>query len=522
SKLLENPRYFEELIQKLFLDNIHRATLTVRPDRKLTEQWAKQDAERASRIGEIAVTEEPTEGTGAVVQKLKIADLPRQGLQIERSFEDGVWCYPIARRELCSASLTFNISHIPTELLPYLQVYGATFGEFYAESLPGVLGELSSAFHTAESPTGMPVGRLILSGTGFNKDGAVLLDTIAQQALVDPATDRRRLIQLMVEQKARFEAEIQEDAAAYCDERAKAKLRATAAISEHLQGIAAFDNLRLLISEAKKNWGSFSEKMTAARTLLFAHADPLWSLTAAPKVLNKLSRRATDLSKQFGPTPADPTQWLPSNQPLREGFTVPSQVASTAVTFDLRAAGYQHHGSLNVLLKLIEHARLWPEIRQRNGAYNYLIDYNSNLGLLTVGSRYDSRPEETIAVAEKIPEWLEEMAPKIRQLRRSKIGAIGEIDRPCSKAERAEADFLDRLSGWPPNTAEKERAEVFEAQAEHCLALAQVLARARTLPWAVATIGSRRDLERLNQHRGGDFLATRPLEPRASEQGSTS
>lgn len=520
TRLAQNPRYFEDLIQSLFLENTHRATVTVRPDRKLPQQWAAQDTERAARVGESTTAEEPTDGAGGAIQKLKIADLERQGPEIDRSFEDGVWCYPIPRRELCSASLALNISHVPVDLLPYIQVFGATFGEFYQQSLPGVLGGLASDFHISESPTGMQVGRLILSGQGPGKEGAALLETIVEHALTDPLVDRRRLIQLMVEQKALFEGELQEDAVTFCHGRSEAKLRSAAATTDLLQGITAFDNLRALISEAKKNWGSFSEKMTAARTLLLAHADPVWSLAAAPRVLHKLSPRATELSKQFGATPGDLASWTASPHPVREGFAAPSQVASTAITFDLRAAGYQHHGSLNVLLKLIEHGRLWPEIRQRNGAYNPLIHYTSDLGLLTIGSRYDSRPDESIAVAEQISAWLEEVAPKIRQLRRSKIGAIGEIDKPCSKADRAEEDFLSRLSALPLDAAEKERAQVFEAQGEHCVALAQVLARARTLPWAVTAIGSRSILRKLNEARGGEFLSIRSLEPRPGDQSS--
>lgn len=520
-RLAQEPRYFEGLIQDLFLQNIHRATVTVRPDRKLSQQWAAKDTERAAQLGETPVIAEPTESTTGLIEKLKIADLEKVGTQVERSFEDGVWCYPIPRRELCSASLALHIGHIPSDLLPYIQVFGATFGEFHQGALPGVLGELGSSFHISESPTGMQVGRLILTGDSLGNDGLALLDTISKHALVDPLQDRRRLIQLMVEQKARFEGELQEDAFAFCLTRSESKLRTSAATADLLQGVAAFDNLRLLISEARRNWDSFSEKMTQARTLLLTNADPIWSLAASPKVLRRLSPRAAEYSGQFGANPADPAPWAPSLHPLREGFAAPSQVASTAVTFDLRAAGYQHHGSLHVLLKLIEHGRLWPEIRQRNGAYNALIHYSPETGLLTIGSRYDSRPDESITVAESIADWLEEVAPQIRQLRRGKIGAIGELDKPRSTAQRAEEDFLDRLSAFPLDAADKDRAQLFEAQAEHCRALAGILKQARSLPWSVTAIGSRAILGRLDKARGGDFLSIRSLEPRLSAPGSS-
>lgn len=519
ANLARDPQYLEKLIISLFIENSHRLTMVVKPDRGLPQEWADRDTQKAESLGQTPTLPEPSEETTAVSRKLRIVDLPDKGTSIEREFEDGCWIYPIPKRELCTAAVAINFNHIPSELLPYLQLYTATLGSFGGRSSAGLgtrPGILDPSYFISQSPTGTQVGRILLSGTCLVSDSKEMLRSIAEQFDVNPLDDRRRLIRFMVQQRARFEEEIQQDSAPFCQLRSEAKLRNTSVVSDMMYGISALDNLRLMLVEARQRWGQFSDKLMMVREILLKNADPLWYLATSGRAIRSLLPITRDLTNRFGAIPGPDANWALSGHSVHEGFTVPSQVASTAVSFDLKAAGYSHHGSILVLKKIIEHRMLWSKVRQENGAYAPRISYDPHTSILTVGSGFDKLPTKTIAIAESVSGWLREIAPGIRQLRRGKIGAIGELDQPRSKAERAWEDFNERLCASPLNSMEIDRDQIFEAQQQHCLELAEVLGRALLHPYGITVMGSKDELHRINDARRDAPLTLRALEPRLS------
>ena len=515
--LANDPRYLEKLIISLFIENPHRLTMVVKPDRGLTREWADRDTEKAENLGETpALAEHPEESTG-VSRKLRIADLSQRGASIERDFEDSCWIYPIPKRELCTAAIAVNFCHVSPELLPYLQLYAATLGSFGERSsnTPGSRqGILDPSYLISQSPTGARVGRILLGGTCLVQDSKEMLRSIAEQFDVNPLDDKRRLIRFMVQQRARFEEEIQQDSAPFCQLRSEAKLRHIYLASDMMYGISALDNLRLMLVEARQRWGQFSDKLVMAREILLKNADPVWYLATSGRMIRSLLPVTRELAGKFGATPGLDANWALSSHSVHEGFAVPSQVASTAVSFDLKAAGYSHHGSIFVLKKIIEHGMLWSKVRQENGAYAPRISYDPHTSVLTVGSGFDKLPTKTIAIAESVSGWLQEIAKGVNQLRRGKIGAIGELDQPQSKAERAWEDFNERLCASPLNSVEIDRDQIFEAQKQHCLELAEVLGRALLHPYGITVMGSKDELRRINDTRSNAPLTLRALEPK--------
>ena len=111
-----------------------------------------------------------------------------------------------------------------------------------------------------------------------------------------------------------------------------------------------------------------------------------------------------------------------------EALLAPSQVNFVGKAFNLYEAGYQYHGSINVINGLLRTMYLWEKVRVQGGAYGAMCGFDRMSGAFWFGSYRDPNLLDTLKVFDCTADWLANITIDEQELTRSIIGTIGELD----------------------------------------------------------------------------------------------
>lgn len=506
--------FFENMIRDLLLDNGHRVTLVLRPDRSLALDLEKTEAERVSALLAAGVIPQriPHEVKSVptpINARLKIGDLPRTAPRpalIEAA--PGIFYSEQDLDRTSCFKLGLSLRGLPLELLPYVPIIYETLLNPDGKETPDFCGSLSATMEVSATANSDDVqAHLFINGKCDTEDSERLL-TKALQGLQSPIpATKKQLLRQLLERRASLESEAHAEPIEFADRRASAKLLNSEAVWEQLNGVSQLLFLREIIPEFRRNSSRLTENLERAWACIRASADPVacycGDATGIQRVVPNL-KAAVDALRRTGSD--SPPEWRTPLSAENEGLTIPSKVLHITKVFNLREAGFAHHGSALVLINLLQHGYLWPRIRREKGAYTPGIAYDHLSGLLYLSGNNAPALGPFLSVLAEAPDWLHGIASKVTGLRRCKIGAIGALDTEMSIEDMVYEEFADRLSGTEPGYRAREREEVFSTGAEHCHIFADAMKAASLRPSPVVALASRSILERENRRRGSDPL----------------
>jgi Zn-dependent M16 (insulinase) family peptidase len=316
--------------------------------------------------------------------------------------------------------------------------------------------------------------------------------------------DRRKVLQVVRECKAELEANLLESGMDFAVDRSAARLGLAEWIDDQWQGIDQLSFLRRLEREIKGSRRGFEEvlaRLEEVRNIISNHGDPRVAVTASAEDIAALEPRLAAFTTAPDSNGQPPANWSMPLCAQNEGFAIPSKVNYIGLACNLRSHGYNYHGSMGVLLNLMEYGYLWDLVRRSGGAYGTGVWFYPESGIFMLGSYRDINLLRTLTVFENLPQWLRSRAMMGEELRRGIIGGIGARDVPLSAHDRAREHFQDLLRAVPEGYRQKERDEIFETCVTHSRALADALEEALKHPAAITVLGSRAVLERANERR---------------------
>jgi len=109
-------------------------------------------------------------------------------------------------------------------------------------------------------------------------------------------------------------------------------------------------------------------------------------------------------------------------------MTIPTQVNYVGKGMNLYEAGYQFHGSINVITRFLRNSYLWDRVRVQGGAYGSFCNFDRMSGALTLVSYRDPNLLRTIDVFDQTAAFLRELELNEEERTKAIIGAIGTID----------------------------------------------------------------------------------------------
>ncbi|MEX2443427.1 MAG: insulinase family protein [Alkalispirochaeta sp.] len=493
--LTANPRFFEELIDTLFLQNPHCSTVVVRPD---PEQMAREAGREREELD--AIAERLTDG-----ERQRIEEEVRELEQMQASPDDpedvakipfltlediprGIQTVPYEQRELSGAGelflhrtftngilyvdLAFDFGRLSEREELLLNVLGAAFTEVGLPDVPhyrlndeialktgGITAFVSNQTRYSDRTRlrRLFVLRMrVLERTW--EEGAELFERILER--VD-FSDSHRLEQLLDELVQEMQSAVIPSGHYFSGLRAGAELHELMEIEERLNGVTQLDALRRFVTEP-------AEVARELRDLFLRLIDPQRvqvNLTGSDEVVDSAVRWVPQLLEKVGRRYATEAETEAGAEARPDGAQEPAGIrivprkrwrereylmASAGVSYvalTMPAVDFDHPlaPAQDLLSHILRTGPLWEKIRMQGGAYGAFASSRTTEELFSFGSYRDPNTVKTLAAYRTALTELAEHRIDDAQVDLAKVSVLGRELKPLTPRDSAFTNFRRRL-----------------------------------------------------------------------------
>ena len=490
--------YFEQLIQKYFLNSKHGVLLELLPkaglnsekDAAMKEKLAsfKAGLSKAEVLQLVADTkalkayqDEPsTKEQLESIPLLSISDIEKKakGFKIEKFLGDkvnAVW-HDIFTSGISYINLIFDARKVALADVPYVGL------------LSDVLSMVNTGLHTYQEL----VDELNTYTGGFEtsivtyasvKDHKRFMPTfgVATKALTDNTekalgflqeilfesdfTDKKRMNEILLELKSRLEMKFMGAGHAVAIGRAASYYNENAAFDEATKGIEYYEFVKDIVANLEDKMEEVSEGLNRVAQKLFTKENLILSLTSAEDGKKALEDAVDDILDAMYPMTVGPDLQMPCVK-KNEGFKTPGQVQYVIRSGNFLDAGVPYHGSYEVLMTLLGYGYLWNEIRVKGGAYGGGISINGLSGNAFTYSYRDPNLAETNRIYEGMPAYVENFEADEREMTKNILGTMSNVDAPLTPRAEGARSLGAYLTGRTLEDVQKIRDEILATTAE--------------------------------------------------------
>jgi presequence protease len=530
--LTNDNRYFEKLILTHLLENSHRTTIRFTPDPELARRTEEDEKARLASIREtlsesqiaelvettkqLKIRQETPDPAEALetLPVLKLQDLEKQSknIPIEVLNMQGadVLYHNLFTNGIVYLDLGFDLHTLPKELIPLVEIFGRALFEMGTDSedyvkLSQRIGKSTGGIHadavsTASFKSGENVLKLFIRGKATVSQAGEMLNIIKDILLKTNFDNRKRLKQIVLEEKAGLESGLVPSGHGFVNMRLRAQFGESGWATDEMKGIGYLFALRQLAEDIDKKWKSVLKKLEQMRDLLINRKTLVCNVTLD-----------AENWKAFQPQfdwflAALPSRDVPLNrydiQPTakKEGLTIPAQVNYVGKGANLYELGYKHDGSTEVIVGYLRMAYLWEKVRVQGGAYGAFAVFDDRSGGFTFISYRDPNVANTISAYDKAADFLKHIdASRLsnNELTKAIIAAIGDLDAYQLPDAKGYTSMIRHLTGRTDEMRQKTRDEVLSTNGEDFIAFGEVLEKIAGSN-SVAVIGSQSAIESAN------------------------
>ena len=334
----DGSKVFQDMVQKLFIENDHRTTIEMKPSKtyeaellkeeqdeleKIKESMSDDEIEKViettNKLKELQAAEDSPEDR-ATIPALELEDLKREVTEypIEVAKNENDSGVTVIRHELGSTSgiayvnLGVDLSLLSVEDIPLLPLMTRMMmetgaGEYDQVALSRRIGTYTGGLSvttltTAVHPEGSSQesilegnnlqSKLLLRGKATSENIGELFD-LMKIVLTDANFDSQsRVIEMLKETKAGMEAGIGGSGHSAINTRMKARYRVGGYIDEVMGGIAQLDTVRELLEQAENDWPSLLARLENMRSTIlnesFCRDGMMLDITGDKAVLEKV------------------------------------------------------------------------------------------------------------------------------------------------------------------------------------------------------------------------------------------
>jgi Zn-dependent M16 (insulinase) family peptidase len=537
-------RYFENLIQTHILANPHRSTVHLLPD---AEEGQRRQAAEDARLAAAKAAMSPADlqrviETAAELERrqeaadtpealdtipsLSLADIEKTiktiPISVQKSGVTPVLYHDLFTNGIAYLDLGFDLHHVPTELLPFVGLFGRALLEMGTQTQDFVqltqrIGQNTGGIRSATLTSTIRESTdsalwFFLRGKAVAAQTGELLAILKDVLLTANLDNRQRFQQIVLEEKARAEAGLIPGGHRVVNQRLRARFSEADWVAEQIGGIDHLFFLRQLASDIENDWPGVLARLEAVRQALIHRSAALANVTLdeanwqvfEPQLAAFLEQLPGGQFESFkfqvsGQTNRKPETSKPANH---EGLTIPAQVNYVSKGANLYALGYEPHGSVHVVNNYLNTTFLWEKVRVQGGAYGGFSVFDQTSGTFTYLSYRDPNLLATLDNYDAVPRFLRELDLSESELTKTIIGVIGDLDSYMLPDAKGYTSMVRHLTHYTDEQRQKIRDEVLAASVRDFKQFAEILA-----PLAekgeIVVLGSAEAIEKANQERGG-------------------
>jgi hypothetical protein len=524
-----NPKYFQQMIETLFLGNSHRTTVLLKPDPEYGEKLQAREQERLARFRDqssetdilkivqdtldlrrLQTAPDPPEAL-ATIPMLKIADLDRKNkpLPVSIGTENGLplLTHDIFTNGILYFDLGFNLHVLPPDLLPYLSLFGRAFTEMGTEKedyvqLSQRIGRKTGGIHPelfASTRAGSRDGVtwLFLRGKAMTHQASELTDILHDMVHSLRLNNRERFRQMLLEEKARQEKRLNPQGHQFVNLRIKSHFSESDWFAEQIGGISYLFFLRELVGRVDEDWAGVLRDLNSVRDTLADRRNMIANVTCDETDWGRSESAVRGLLgalPQKSGEPARRMEWARPSPPPFEGLTIPSQVNYVGKGLNLKDLGHQCHGSALVATGYLRTTWLWERVRVQGGAYGAFSQLDRHSGNLTFVSYRDPNLQNTLDIFDEAGAFLRGDTLNDDEITKAVIGTIGQLDAYLLPDARGYKSMLRFLKGVTEEERQQLRDEVLSTTRSDFRAFADSLDELKK-HGIVKVLGAERSIE---------------------------
>jgi len=527
-------RYFEGYIQEYLLDNNHRTIVILQPEPGLNQRVDSEERaklasfkekmnqvelervlEDTRRLKEIQETPDTPE-TLATIPSLELEDLGKENKLIPIDISDQNGCkilyHDLLTNGIVYLDVGFDLHALPQELIPYVPLFGRSLLEIGTKDEDfvklsqrigrdtGGIGLVS--LNSSLKDRKQSAAWLFLRAKATMDNTGKLLD-ILQDILLNVNLDNRdRFHQMLLEEKAGHESMLVPAGHRVINTRLHAKFNEAGWVEELMTGIDYLFFLRELIQTVESDWQAVLDKLETLRNMWLNRNAMVCNITLDQDNWTQLQPQLAGFIETIPAKTLEITEWEPEFSSHSEGLIIPAQVNYVGKAANLIELGYEPHGSVSVITKYLRTTWIWERIRVLGGAYGGFCLFNRRSGVFSYLSYRDPNLVSTLENYDGTPKFLRNLDLSADELRKSIIGAIGDMDLYQLPDAKGYTSMTRYLVGENDEERQIWRDQILNTRLDDFHAFGDVLQGIReTSP--VVVLGSQEAIQGANKARKG-------------------
>jgi Zn-dependent M16 (insulinase) family peptidase len=476
---IQDPDYIRQLARRLLLDNPHRVTLVMSPDKTLSTR--RRDAETA-RLA--AMKEHMDEGEreaviklaadlaarqgrvddGGILPKVELSDIPASVPEL-RSRETTlggrkVTAYGQGTNGLVYQQAIAELPQLAAEQLQLLPLYSNMLTELGldVDDYLQVQHRQAATVGSINAFTSMRGGiadEQEVSGNFIISSKALLQNSQAQSQLMRDSLESvrfdetARIRELISQQRARREQDVTGNGHGLAMAAASAGMSPLANLNHQLSGMDGIKALRKLDDslgdpQALQN---FTSRLAAIHEQVTAVPMQLLTVAEGQKV-DDIAAQSLAIWSGFGTGDQRPGfRPTPLRERVGEMWATNTQVNFCAQAYPTVPVKHVDSAALTILGGFLRNGFLHRAIREQGGAYGGGASQDSGIAAFRFYSYRDPRLAETLDDFDRAVDWMLNTEHQYQPLEEAILGVISSLDKPSSPAGEAKQHFHNSLFG---------------------------------------------------------------------------
>ena len=502
-----NERFFEDIIQKYFLDNPHKVLMTLAPDKNFSKE---RDAAQAAKLAEIKATLTPAQVDDiiATTAKLKLRQqtpdspealqtipiLKREDLRKEAEK------LPLQFRDLDGTKILF--SNVDTHGIIYLTFYFDALKVpqdkiFHAYLLTSLLGNIDTRRHSYEElaiQTNLNVGgfgttlrassqknqphsfapRLKIFVKALKSKLPEMTDILAEILNETVFTNKKRLRELIEQDQIGFELNLQNMATQIISSQLASYQTKSGAYNA--AALLPYNNfLKNLLADFDAKFDDLVDDLYDVRERLINRNGLIVSVTANDELYRNFTPHLAGLLKSLNSEKFPLENYSFPCKPLNEGLYSQSRVQYVGKGANFLELGHEYTGALIVLETILRYEYFWTKIRVQGGAYGAFTSFNRT-GNLFFGSYRDPNLTKTLETFDGTADFLKNFNVSEREMDKYIIGTLSKVDKPLTPSLKGQLAAEFCLNDITFADRQKSRDQILSARQDDIRALSKLVA----------------------------------------------
>ncbi len=506
--------YFENLVQEYILDNTHAVLVEMVPEKGLAiknEQELEEklaafkeslpDKEKDRIIQETKALKAYQEEPSPKEDLEKIPMLAREDIKKEAApyynTETEICGIPAVHHNISSNGIIYlnfffdihnlkeympQISFLST-LLGYMDTENYTYNEFDTEVnfyTGGIVADTGIYTHLGKSneyELKFEVRTKVLEAKA-----ADALKLMAEMMLKTIFTDEKHLREVVAESRSRLKVRLMSAGNQAAAVRVNACNSESAWLIDNSAGIGYYNYLVRLDENFDKEKENLIKGCSELVKEIFKKEKLLVSCTCKEEALDILKQSMPVFTEELGKFESTGQggnisslkKYTPDITMKKEAFTTPAEIQYVAFGGTFGSVTDADLGTLNVVQHLLNYDYLWNEVRVKGGAYGVKCNFTREKQWYFASYR-DPNLSSTIDVYENAADYLENYNADEREITKTIIGTISNIDTPLTPNMKGNRSMTAYFKKIPYDLLQKERDSVLSCSIEDIRRAAEVI-----------------------------------------------